>query len=249
MRGMEPKRPKRLSGASGGAALVLKSTNPFPGVDQDAPSVVTRQARESKRLEGTAGEIVLAARALYETQGVADTSIAQIARQTGIARSLVYYYFPDKESVTAAVLDDYIEDLLETVSVWNELRAFGNTPGELQNCVAAFRRSLYTASGSPRPMIAVLEELGVRDAFATRAVRETVACIQRTIVAEYAAYRSIEIDLVPETFCLLLFGIVGLMKAKPDVTDDEIAILIAQTLRLDMSVMNPPPWPEAPSTH
>ena len=65
-------------------------------------------------------------------------------------------------------------------------------------------------------------------------------------VLEYLAYRTIEIELVPETFGLLLFGIVGMMKAKPDITDEELATLIAQTLRLDMTVMDPPPWPEHP---
>ena len=29
-------------------------------------------------------------------------------------------------------------------------------------------------------------------------------------------------------------------------TDEELATLIAQTLRLDMTVMDPPPWPEHP---
>ena len=87
----------------------------------------------------------------------------------------------------------------------------------------------------------------MRDQFATQAVREIVACIQIYIVSEYTAYRTIEIQLVPETFGLLLFGLVGMMKAKPDITDDELALLIAQTLRLDMTVMDPPPWPEHPA--
>ena len=60
------------------------------------------------------------------------------------------------------------------------------------------------------------------------------------------AYRTIDIQLIPETFGLVLFGIVGMMKAKPDITDEELATLIAQTLRLDMTVMAPPPWPERP---
>ncbi len=189
---------------------------------------------------------MLAARELYETEGVAATSLADIARKAGVARSLVYYYFPDKQAVTDAVLNDYLEDLVESVSTWNELRAFGDTPNELKKCVSAFRRTLYTAAGKPRPMFSVLDELGIRDRFATRAVQEIVACIQNYIVSEYTAYRTIEIQLVPETFGLLLFGLAGMMKAKPDITDDELAILIAQTLRLDMTVMDPPPWPEHP---
>lgn len=67
-------------------------------------------------------------------------------------------------------------------------------------------------------------------------------------VLEYLAYRTIQIELVPKTFGLLLFGIVGMMKAKPDITDEELATLIAQTLRLDMTVMDPPPWREHPDT-
>lgn len=38
-----------------------------------------------------------------------------------------------------------------------------------------------------------------------------------------------------------------MMKAKPDIADDEIALLIAQTLRLNMQVLDPSPWPEHPN--
>ena len=221
-------------------------SKPLPGFDPDLPHPVTRQVRQSARLEGTAGDIMLAARELYETEGVVATSMAAIARKAGVARSLLYYYFPDKQAVTDAVIEDYLEDLVESVSTWNELRAFGETPSELKNCVSMLRRALYTASGDPRPMFSVLEELGLRDRFATQAVREVVACIQNYIVSEYMAYRTIEIQLIPETFGLLIFGLAGMMKAKPDITDDELATLIAQTLRLDMTVIDPPPWPEHP---
>ena len=142
-----------------------------------------------------AGDIMLAARDLYETEGVAATSLAAIARKAGVTRTLVYYYFPSKQAVTDAVLDGYLEDLVESVSTWNELRAFGDTPSELKNCVSMLRRALYTASGSPRPMFAVLDELGMRDQFATQAVREIVACIQSYIVSEYMAYRTMTCGL------------------------------------------------------
>lgn len=229
-----------------GAVVPARKSASISEFASDLPHHVTRQVRQSVRLGGTAGDIMQAARELFETEGVAATNMAAIARKAGVARSLVYYYFPDKQAVIDAVLDDFLEDIVESVSTWNELRAFGDTPSELKNCVAAFRRTLYTSSGQPRPMFAVLEELGMRDQFATRAVRESVACIQSYIVSEYMAYRSIDIQLIPETFGLVLFGIVGMMKAKPDITDEELATLIAQTLRLDMTVMAPPPWPEHP---
>lgn len=192
-----------------------------------------RSLTESKRMGGQAGEIVLAARKLYETQGVAATTVKNIAEEAGVTRELVYYYFENKQALTDAVLDDYVEDLVESAIVWNESREFGDTPGSLKKCIAAFRRALYDSNG-PRPMIGVLEELGVRDAFDVRAVRETVDCINAHIVTEYAAYHEIEIELVYEMFCVVIFGLVGLVKINPDITDDALMKVVEQTLHLDM---------------
>ena len=70
-------------------------SKPLPGFDPDLPHPrhAAGQAKRA-RLEGTAGDIMLAARELYETEGVAATSMAAIARKAGVARSLLYYYFP-----------------------------------------------------------------------------------------------------------------------------------------------------------
>ena len=158
---------------------------------------------------------MLAARKLFETKGVAATTVKDIAEEAGVTRELVYYYFENKRAVTDAVLDDYVEDLVESVIVWNESREFGDTPGSLKKCIAAFRRALYDSNG-PRPMIGVLEELGVRDEFDVRAVRE------------------IEIELVYEMFCVVIFGLVGLVKINPNITDDALMKVVEQTLHLDM---------------
>ncbi len=204
------------------------------GGDMNAARRRARSLSESKRLSGQAGEIMQAARKLYETRGVAATTVKDIAAEAGITRELVYYYFANKRAITEAVLDDYIEDLVESAIVWNESRKFGDTLGSLRKCVAAMRRALYGVDGSPRPMARVLEELGVRDAFGVRAVRETVDCIDAHIVTEYAAYHKVEIEFVYETFCMLIFGLVGLMKLKPDISDETLMKLVEQTLRLDM---------------
>ena len=121
-----------------------------------------RSAVESRRLGGPAGEIMLAARTLFERRGVGKTTVKDIAAEANVTRELVYYYFENKQAVVDAVLDDYVEDLVESVIVWNESRRFGDTSGSLRACIATFRRALYDAEGNQRPMIAVLEELGVR---------------------------------------------------------------------------------------
>lgn len=58
-------------------------------------------------------DIVEAARQLYEERGLSRTSVKDIAERAGITRSLFYHYFPDKQAVTSAVLDDFVEDYIE----------------------------------------------------------------------------------------------------------------------------------------
>ena len=89
-------------------------------------------------------------------------------------------------------------------------------------------------------MIAVLEELGVRDAFDVRAVRETVDCINGNIVAEYAAYHQVEIEFVYEMFCVVVFGLVGLVKINPAISDEALMKVVEQALHLDMEPLDAP---------
>ncbi len=188
----------------------------------------------SRRLTGTRGVIAAAARKLFERNGVRTTTVTAIAKEANVTRELVYYHFGNKNGVIEAVLDDYVEDLVESVIAWNEERVFGDTAGSLKKCIRAFRYALYDADGNPRPMIRVLEELGVRDTFDVRATQETVDCFNDHIVTEYAAYHQIEIDLVYEMFCVAIFGLVGLVKVKPTISDEDLMKVVEQTLRLDM---------------
>ncbi len=193
-----------------------------------------KSLRETRRFSGTRGAIVAAARKLFERNGVRATTVGAIAAEANVTRELAYYHFGNKQGIVCAVVDDYVEDLVETVIVWNEMRVFGDTLGSLRKCVRMFRYSLYGAAGRPRPMIAVLEELGIRDAFDVRATRETAQCLCDHVAAEYAAFHQVEIELVFEMFCLVIFGIVGLVKVRPDISDDELMKVVEQTLRLDM---------------
>ncbi len=190
---------------------------------------------ETRRLSGTPGAIVATARQLFERDGVRATTVTAIAREANVTRELVYYHFRNKNGVIEAVIDDYVEDLVESLIAWNELRVFGDTAGSLAACVRTFRYALYDAEGSPRPMIGVLEELGVRDAFDVRATQETVDCLHSHIATEYAAHHQVEIELVYEMFCVAIFGLVGLVKVRPAISDEKLMKVVEQTLRLDMA--------------
>lgn len=204
---------------------------------REAASHVRRRRKdlaESRRLAGTKGAIASAARKLFERDGVQATTVTAIAQEANVTRELIYYHFKNKNGVIEAVIDDYVEDLVESVIAWNEERVFGDTFGSLKKCIRAFRYALYDANGNPRPMIGVLEELGIRDAFDVRATQETVDCFNDHIVTEYAAYHQIEIELVYEMFCVAIFGLVGLVKVKPTISDEDLMKVVEQTLRLDM---------------
>ena len=202
-------------------------------VSSDAASSRHGDARaEIRRIEGRAGDIMQAARSLFEHRGVGPTTVKDIASEAGITRELFYYYYSGKRDVIDAVLDDYVADIVESVAVWNETRHFGDTSASLRECIATLRRTLYDANG-PRPMIAALEELGVRDAFDVRAVRETANFICEKVVSEYERYHDIKIDLVYETMCVMIFGLVGLLKVAPSISDEVLMKVVEQTFRLD----------------
>ena len=44
-------------------------------------------------------QIVEVARSLFEERGLAHTTVKDIARESGVARGLFYYYFADKDAV------------------------------------------------------------------------------------------------------------------------------------------------------
>lgn len=217
----------------------------YPNDETPIVPVVARQYWDAHRETGTKGTLVQTARALFESQGVAATTLAAVARGAHVSRTLLYYYFSSKDELVEAVLNDYAEDFVDSISLWNESRVFGHTPQELANFSRTLRRTLYGADGTERPIVRVLDELGCRDEFMTRVLREAVSCISDQVVSEYAAYHSIEIRLVPEMFCVVLAGIARLYKVKPDISDEDVSAIIAQTLRLDMRVIDEPEWRES----
>ena len=55
-------------------------------------------------------EIIAAAHELYQERGLSKTSIKDVTERVGVTRTLFYHYFPDKDALTSAVLDAYIDE-------------------------------------------------------------------------------------------------------------------------------------------
>lgn len=75
--------------------------------EQDAP-------RWRRRSEARPGEIVEAALDLFVEKGFAATKMDEIAKRAGVTKGTVYLYFPSKEDLFRAVVEDMMGPNIET---------------------------------------------------------------------------------------------------------------------------------------
>lgn len=186
-----------------------------------------------------AQEIVSATRNLFSTRGILKTSFSDIAKEVGVARGLIYHYFPDKDSLINAVLTEHIDEFVQEVQVWDSGREVGNIDKALRDCIALLRRQLRSMDPMSTELQRV-ENTGLYNRFLHRAVTAIVDCLQVTTVEAYAARHHIEINHVRETFYVLIYGLVGLARNNPAIGDDTLIDITRQVLRLPASASTKP---------
>ena len=194
---------------------------------KDPGNVLSEQSAERR------AEIVEAARELYDTQGLASTTVKDITEKVGVSRSLLYHYFASKEDVTQAVLDSYVEDFVEMVRLWNESRVRGDVRGALVSCVKMLRRGVFDSEPF-RWSVANSENAGLYQKFISLTASRLARFLTDTTAVEYARYHYQRIDHVYETFYLLVVGLVSYVRQNPNAPDELLEDLIAQALRLDL---------------
>lgn len=186
--------------------------------------------------------IVEAARQLYEEQGLSHTSVQSITDRVGVTRSLFYHYFPDKDAVTSAVLDNYIADFLEALHIWNDERRPGDIEHALTSVVKLLRLALFEHD-SFRRSLASQENAALYLEFINRVADRMATYIVTTTVRDYGQLHEIKIEHVYETFYILILGIVGYVRRHPEVDDEVLKDIIAQTLHMDRGTTLPGKMP------
>lgn len=186
----------------------------------------------SKAARARYDEIVLATRALYEEKGLSNTSVQDITQKVGVTRSLFYHYFRDKEAVTNAVLDTYISDYLEAVEIWNQQRHVGEIEDALTSAVKLLRVVLFE-NDSFRIALASKENAELYLEFLNRVADRIARYIVDSTVVDYAIYHTVSIDHVYETFYVLIMGLAGYLRRNPQVDNEVLKDIIAQTLHMD----------------
>lgn len=179
-------------------------------------------------------EIVAAARDLYEERGLSRTTVKDITERVGVTRTLFYHYFPDKNAVTSAVIDDYIQDYIEALAHWNAGRIEGDVNHALRTLVKLLRIGLFDDDAFHIALTS-RENAALYLDFVNRVADETTRYIIDTTVRDYAELHTIRIQHLYETFYVLILGVLGYLRKHPDADDAVIADVIAQTLHLDRS--------------
>ena len=200
---------------------------------------------DSAEVAARRAQIVAAARDLFEERGLAHTSVKDLTEACGVTLSLFYHYFPDKESVTAAVLDDYVAEFREMVDHWNASREPLNVRKALHDCITMLRRGVFD-KGSFRADLARNENASLYLQFAARTAEVLARHLTDTTAVEYARHHELEIDNLYEMFYVLIIGMVGFIRRYPDTSDEVLESLVAQTLHLDLdnTALLDPPGPE-----
>ncbi|HJF66608.1 MAG TPA: TetR/AcrR family transcriptional regulator [Slackia equolifaciens] len=181
-------------------------------------------------------EIVACARELFEEKGLSKTSVQNIADRLGVARSLFYHYFPSKEELTSAVLDTYVEEFIESLRAWNAQRRTGDIDHALATVVALTRKELFDCESAHKPFrraLATHENAALYLAFVNRVAERVTSYIMDTTVEDYRRLHSVNIQHPYETIYTLILGLVGYLRQHPDVDDEVIKDIIAETLHLD----------------
>lgn len=177
-------------------------------------------------------DIVEAARQLYEERGLSRTSVKDIAERAGITRSLFYHYFPDKQAVTSAVLNDFVEDYIEALSIWNDERMTGEIEQALDGVVRVLRVSVFEGS-SFRRALDTRENAALYIEFINRVADRTARYIVDTTVRDYSELHSVSIVHLYETFYILILGICGYIRTHQDVSNEVLKDIIAQSLHME----------------
>lgn len=184
-------------------------------------------------------QIVDAARQLYEEQGLSATTVKDISERCGVARSLFYHYFRNKQEVTSAVIDDFVNDYIESLQFWNEHRTPGDIEGSLAGVVTVMRVGVLRALQLPPRARHARERVAVPGVHQPRG-RPHGSLLRGNTVQDYAQNHPVDIDHVYETFYILIMGICGYVRTHRDAPDEVLRDIIAQTLHMERETNRKP---------
>lgn len=184
--------------------------------------------REDRR-----AEFVTAAFELFEKNGIAKTSVGDIAKRVGVTRSLFYHYFPDKTAITKAVIeyriDEFVSDLQKrTVS------SAGEDIYTLFLGVAKIIRSHLQGSNTLSSFVLREGDAMLFQQFAVGSSQRLAELFQNSGRKPGSLMSYTNVRHPYESLYTLSLGIISLVIRQPEVTDETIVDLAIDTLGIEL---------------
>lgn len=183
--------------------------------------------------EARRAQIVAAAREICLEKGFARMTVSDITNRAQMTRSLFYHYFPGKEEVADAVLDDVIDEILTRLRQWNADREPGNIAKALNDVIAL----IHVVLDEDGPFHNQLVQAGNAEMyihFIDRASDRIADYFCNTVVHDFERLHGpVPFVNQHETFVVLIVGLISLMRSHPDVSDATVRDVAAQMLHLE----------------
>jgi TetR/AcrR family transcriptional regulator len=178
-------------------------------------------------------DFVTVARQLYETRGLGATTIADVAQELGVRRSLFYHYFKDKNALTTAVLNSYVDEYLESLSGWRDRQAVVYLDEAVLESVRIMRSYMFSSqSNSFLHSLGSSENAAYYIQFCDIVADRLSEFFVDTAVRSYLEEYDLDIKHVLDMYYLLIYGLVGFIRHHPDVSDEVLHDLVMQTLHM-----------------
>jgi TetR/AcrR family transcriptional regulator, transcriptional repressor for nem operon len=104
--------------------------------------------------------LISAARELFRRHGFGETSLADIARESGVPVGNVYYYFKSKDDIAAAVIGEYRDYM---AGIARTAEAMPTAKGRIQSMLDSLACNCHEIADSGCPMGSLCVEFGKGD--------------------------------------------------------------------------------------
>lgn len=178
-------------------------------------------------------EFILAANTVFETKGVRHATISDITDAMGVTRNLFYHYFKDKDDIVDAAINKHVDEFVDAFEKWVTNSKSADKRDRIRQAVVFTRSCLMGEDG----YISTIRNKGN----ASLLQHFTVRCARR-LAMFYAnsqtnadmkqPFRETDLRHPQVSFYILAIGIVNLIVQGPDVEDEVLIDVIADTLHV-----------------
>ena len=171
-------------------------------------------------------QFVEAALKLFAEQGIARTSIGDISNRVGVARSLFYHYFPNKDAVIDAVLNYCVADFADKLEEWE--RAYD--PNSAQTSLLGIVRLMRAYLNDPEGFFHIIvreDDNALRLTFGVRSSEALARRYDKTRCKGRSHVRHPK-----ETFYVMVMGLLSIIVQHPDVPDETLAELVDDVMHI-----------------